>query len=319
MPIPRPTKQQRLYVAIALCTTFFVAEIYGQSACSVNPTAGLYLVQSPTTAGIKTRSLSLVADAFHYLSISEKDPPATLTFGWQRADLLGSHINGVFLLALGLSIFVQALGRFVNIERLTLEHASHSKNIPTSHGGHDHSVSVLLRHILSDLISSIGIIVGSAIIWFSKDDRRYYVDPAMSLVTVVLIFWMTLPLVRDTTILLLDSQPEEFVGLGPEIQQRIEQIPGLGKVHHIHIRHLTPKKLLATLHIRTKATNGEEMVGQQRQVREIFYDKGVQDTTIMMEWVGEEEVEEGCLVKYEESSVQEEGGDDQNLRHRGCC
>lgn len=42
-------------------------------------------------------------------------PPKDLTFGWARATLLGAFFNGVFLLALGVSILVQAIERFVNV------------------------------------------------------------------------------------------------------------------------------------------------------------------------------------------------------------
>ena len=42
-----------------------------------------------------------------HLQASERDKaPPSLSFGWQRANLLGGFFNGVFLLALGVSIFV---------------------------------------------------------------------------------------------------------------------------------------------------------------------------------------------------------------------
>ncbi|KAL9618756.1 MAG: hypothetical protein Q9160_006550 [Pyrenula sp. 1 TL-2023] len=41
--------------------------------------------------------------------------PKELTFGWQRAQLLGAFFNGVFLAALGLSIFLQSLERFISL------------------------------------------------------------------------------------------------------------------------------------------------------------------------------------------------------------
>lgn len=45
-----------------------------------------------------------------------EDAPPQLSFGWQRATLLGAFFNGVFLLALGVSIFLQAIERFVAIQ-----------------------------------------------------------------------------------------------------------------------------------------------------------------------------------------------------------
>ncbi|KAF1737892.1 Zinc/cadmium resistance protein [Beauveria bassiana] len=102
-------RRNRLVATIAISLAFFVAEI---------------------AAGFYTHSLALIADAFHYLSdllgfvvalaalqVSEGSTPAPpgYTFGWQRATLLGAFFNGVFLLALGISILVQAIERFINI------------------------------------------------------------------------------------------------------------------------------------------------------------------------------------------------------------
>jgi zinc transporter 1 len=44
------------------------------------------------------------------------DSPKEFSFGWQRARLLGAFFNGVFLAALGLSIFLQAIERFISLQ-----------------------------------------------------------------------------------------------------------------------------------------------------------------------------------------------------------
>ncbi|THZ83755.1 cation efflux protein [Aureobasidium pullulans] len=99
----------RLIVAIVLSSAFFAAEL---------------------VVGFRSKSLALIADAFHYLNdliafcvalvaaklSDRKDAPASLAFGWQRAKVLGAFFNGTFLIALGLSIFLQAIERFINIE-----------------------------------------------------------------------------------------------------------------------------------------------------------------------------------------------------------
>lgn len=42
--------------------------------------------------------------------------PSGFTYALHRAELVGAFFNGVFLLALALSIFLQSLERFINIE-----------------------------------------------------------------------------------------------------------------------------------------------------------------------------------------------------------
>ncbi|KZL80031.1 cation diffusion facilitator family transporter [Colletotrichum incanum] len=102
------TKKQRLVATIAISGGFFVAELI---------------------IGFRTKSLALIADAFHYMNdligfvvallaviVSErKTSPRSLTFGWKRAQILGAFFNGVFLLALGVSILLQAVERFINL------------------------------------------------------------------------------------------------------------------------------------------------------------------------------------------------------------
>ena len=104
-------RKTRLRAVIAISVTFFIAEI---------------------STGFYTKSLALVADAFHYLTdligfivaliavhMQERNhAPVALSFGWARAALLGAFFNGVFLLALGLSIFLQSIERFIDIEEV---------------------------------------------------------------------------------------------------------------------------------------------------------------------------------------------------------
>ncbi|WFD30353.1 hypothetical protein MSPP1_001371 [Malassezia sp. CBS 17886] len=79
-------------------------------------------------SGYAVGSLALVADSFHMLNdvmslivalyavrlANKQDKHHQLSYGWQRAEILGALFNGVFLLALCFSIFMEALERIVN-------------------------------------------------------------------------------------------------------------------------------------------------------------------------------------------------------------
>ncbi|KAF8239414.1 hypothetical protein L208DRAFT_1420809 [Tricholoma matsutake] len=62
-------------------------------------------IDSANAVGFRTKSLALIADA-----------NSNFTFAFHRAELVGAFFNGVFLLALALSIFLQSIERFVHIE-----------------------------------------------------------------------------------------------------------------------------------------------------------------------------------------------------------
>ncbi|KAI1373942.1 cation efflux protein [Hypoxylon crocopeplum] len=103
------SSKQKLCAIIGISFCFFIAEI---------------------VVAFLTKSLALLADAFHYMNdligfivalaaiiISERaESPHNFSFGWARAQLLGAFFNGVFLLALGISIFLQSIERFISIQ-----------------------------------------------------------------------------------------------------------------------------------------------------------------------------------------------------------
>merc|ERR1719195_2432332 len=80
--------------------------------------------------GNLTNSMALVADSFHMLSdvialiiafVSvrlSRQQCDTNTFGWARAEVVGALVNAVFLFALCFSITVQAIKRFVFVEKI---------------------------------------------------------------------------------------------------------------------------------------------------------------------------------------------------------
>ncbi|KAF3905527.1 hypothetical protein AA313_de0202307 [Arthrobotrys entomopaga] len=119
--------------------------------------------------GYAVHSLALVADSFHMLNdvfslivalyairlAKSKTSNSRYTYGWQRAEVLGALINGVFLLALCLSIVLEAIQRFFDppvisqpILILAVGSAGLASNIVGlflfhdhghSHGGHSHA------------------------------------------------------------------------------------------------------------------------------------------------------------------------------------
>ncbi|KDE75750.1 Zn2+ transporter ZNT1 [Aspergillus oryzae 100-8] len=139
------TRSQRLSAVIGISSVFFVAEISSKDALLFFFLPFLrFLVFAPCClriVGFYTHSLALIADAFHYLNdligfivalvalrvgyldSSQRlhkrltdDAPKSLSFGWQRAQLLGAFFNGALLFALGISVFLQSIERFISMQ-----------------------------------------------------------------------------------------------------------------------------------------------------------------------------------------------------------
>ncbi|RKP04589.1 hypothetical protein THASP1DRAFT_20967, partial [Thamnocephalis sphaerospora] len=87
-------------------------------------TTGYFFVE--LIVGYVAGSIALVADSFHMLSdvlslivalyairlAKRTNHGPRYSYGWQRAEVLGALVNGVFLLALCLTIYIEAIKRF---------------------------------------------------------------------------------------------------------------------------------------------------------------------------------------------------------------
>ena len=83
-------------------------------------------------SGFMVHSLALMADAFHMLndiisliiglwavSVAKKETTDKYSYGFVRAEILGAFFNAVFLIALCISIILEALTRFVEPQEVT--------------------------------------------------------------------------------------------------------------------------------------------------------------------------------------------------------
>ncbi|OJJ46161.1 hypothetical protein ASPZODRAFT_67401 [Penicilliopsis zonata CBS 506.65] len=100
------SKTNRIIILLVIDSVFFLLELI---------------------TGYAVHSLALVADSFHMLNdvlslcvglwavkVANRETESKMfTYGWQRAETLGALVNGVFLVALCLSIFLEAIQRLV--------------------------------------------------------------------------------------------------------------------------------------------------------------------------------------------------------------
>jgi len=88
---------------------------------------GLYAI-AEIVVGFASNSLALVSDAFHMLSdvlaliigfvcvrISSRGRTDEMSYGWVRAEVLGGLMNGCFLMAVVVMMFLEAIQRFVYV------------------------------------------------------------------------------------------------------------------------------------------------------------------------------------------------------------
>ncbi|KAF5362303.1 hypothetical protein D9756_002327 [Leucocoprinus leucothites] len=157
----------RIGIVLVISFAFFIAEIAGETS-SVRLRVHRH---TGSSVGFRTKSLALIADAFHYLNDivayaiafiaaylqDSGEHTVKFTFAFHRAELVGAFFNGVFLLALALSIFLQSIERFLHVEAieepflvLIIGCVGLTLNIISAfvihdhhgHGGHGHGQSI---------------------------------------------------------------------------------------------------------------------------------------------------------------------------------
>lgn len=80
----------------------------------------------------------------------------------------------------------------------------------------------VLIHVLGDAINNVGVIIAALVIAFTKYDARYYADPGVSLGISLMILFSSLPLLKNSGVILLQSAPKG-VDLG-DVKHDLEQV-----------------------------------------------------------------------------------------------
>lgn len=215
-----------------------------------------------------TNSLALLSDAGHMLSdvtamglslfaayISTLPVTSQKTFGYYRAEILAAFLNGLALWLVAGIIFREAYYRFfappavqgqgmiliagvgllVNLLTAWMLHRAHDTNL---------NLRGVFLHVLSDALGSVGAIIAGALILWTK---WYWADPVTSIVIGFLILFSSFSLVRESVDILMQATPRHL-NLA-EVQQTLESVTGVARVHDLHVWTLTSGLFTLTAHI----------------------------------------------------------------------
>jgi solute carrier family 30 (zinc transporter), member 1 len=304
-----------------------------------------------------SNSNALIADSFHMLSdvisliiglvavsLAKKLPTNHNTFGWIRAEILGSLINSVFLLALCFSIVVDSITRFIepnpleHIDKMLIvgfiglainliglvifaiqghthghSHATHNH----SHDTHGHSnptfsnivvkneqipviqqkqkkkrffqdlnIHGVFLHVLSDALGSIAVIISGLLVKYvpplndSNVNWKLYIDPILSVAISLFICVTTIPLVRESCLVLLEAVPRN-IDLNT-IKKHLFNVSGVVDINHFHIWSLNTNKLMASLHL--KLNNNRSFQEIMDDINRVLHKNDIHSTTIQVDY-----------------------------------
>ena len=280
----RSLEKKKLKICMAITATAMILEIWG---------------------GFFTNSLSLLSDAGHMFThffalfisfgaivCAGLKSCHHRTFGFYRAEILAALFNSIFLFAVTVWIIIEGIKRLIQpasvmgpqmfiIALIGLVVNLLSVFVLRGAGEHDLNIKGVFLHMLADTFSSIAIVIGALIIYFTG---WTIVDPILSIGIALLIVIWALSLLRDSVNILLEAAPK---GINSDDVSRVlkGEINEIEEITDIHLWTITSKMHSMTAHIKLKAgfQDGDkgELLNRIKQIVNKRFD--IEHTTIEFE------------------------------------
>jgi cobalt-zinc-cadmium efflux system protein len=218
--------------------------------------------------GWYTGSLALLADAGHMLSdagalgfaliaqrFAVRARSSQATFGYRRAEVLAAFLNGIALALISIWIGIEAMGRWweprVLVPTGLIETATAGLVINvmvavvlSRSGGQNVNVRAALAHVIADLLGSLGAVIASLAVVFW---HAYRADTVLSLLITVLVAHSGWRILRETSLVLLESAPGELDTSA--LAQTIRETEGVASFHDLHAWRISDGFDAVTVHV----------------------------------------------------------------------
>jgi cobalt-zinc-cadmium efflux system protein len=252
--------------------------------------------------GRLSHSLALVADAGHNLSdvlglvlawgamlLARRRPTPERTYGFRRSSIFAALINAAVLLISVGAIAWEAIGRLKQpyfVEETTVIwvasigiviNAGTALMFLSGRKG-DMNIRAAFQHMSADAVISLGVVVTGVVM---LETGWLWLDPAVSLVIVVLIVYSTWDLLRDSFNLALDAVP---AGIDMNaVREYLSGLPTCIDVHDLHVWGMSTTEAALTAHVVMKQTVVDDAL-LARAAQELHEKFGIEHTTLQVEF-----------------------------------
>ncbi|MBD9506303.1 cation transporter [Ensifer sp. ENS10] len=274
------TPVSRLWASLGLTGGFMLAEVVG---------------------GVLTGSLALISDAMHMLTdtaalaialvaihVGRRPSDLLRTYGYARFEILAAAFNALLLLAVAFYILYEAWkrlsepqeiqsGGMLVIAVIGLLVNLASMRLLTSHKDESLNVKGAYLEVWSDMLGSLAVIVGAAVIWFTG---WQWVDSLLAVGIGFMVFPRTWVLLKECINILFEGVPPG-IRLA-DVHATIAAVPGVLSVHDLHLWAITQSQPSLTAHaVLTDGADGETVRRAiEARLREDF---DLHHTTLQME------------------------------------
>ena len=109
---------------------------------------------------------------------------------------------------------------------------------------HNLNMKSAYLHLLTDMMASVAVLVGGLLMKFYD---WFWVDSLMTIIIAVYLIVVGLQLLVESTKMLMLFTPD-FIDI-KELVREVHKIPGVKKLHHIHVWHLNDEELHLEAHL----------------------------------------------------------------------
>jgi cobalt-zinc-cadmium efflux system protein len=269
----------------------------------------LLITAAQVVGGLVSGSLALISDALHNFSdvislvfsyvahkLSRRKASINNTFGYKRAELIAAFVNAFTLILVALYLGYEAVGRFFNPQPIKsglviwlalLGIVANGVSVLLLKKDADHNLNMksAYLHLLTDMMASVAVLAGGLLMKFFG---WFWVDSVLTLLISIYLIYVGYDLLTSSTKMLMLFTPEEIDI--KEIVREVHKIPGVGKLHHIHVWHLNEEELHLEAHLDcSEDIRMSEFNDLLHQVEIVLFDKfGINHINIQPEFKKED-------------------------------
>ncbi|MEN3027091.1 MAG: cation diffusion facilitator family transporter [Chlorobiota bacterium] len=262
-------------------------------------TCGLVVIQA--IGAWYSGSLALLSDTGHlltdlltqlaaYVGLSiasySPRPGSRFTYGLHRVEVVVGIVSAAFLLVLCGWIAWEAFERLwtpYSVLPLPMVIAAlvglvgNAVVVVFLRHAHSLSTRAAYLHALSDMASSLAVVVAGTALWWTG---AAWIDPVLSLVLIGFLLRHTLVLLWEALGIVLEASPR---GVSvPQVEEALRQLPGVLDVHDLHVWGIASQEAVLSAHLVVDSSAATATVLEQahKVLQERF---GIHHSTLQLE------------------------------------